>query len=133
MDWVQTKRSLYEEMGVSMEATTSDIQRAFRRRARIVHPDKSGSNTQDFVRLSYARDVLTNPRLRRAYDMYGASALPENVDESDVALFATTIVDAFLFTLGFNKPKPSYASLISMVLFTLFLFFFFIKKIPPPI
>ncbi|MBO3093815.1 molecular chaperone DnaJ [Cellulomonas dongxiuzhuiae] len=62
----------YEILGVPRDATPEQIKKAYRRLARELHPDVSGTEpgTEDrFKDVSRAYDVLGNPEKRRAYDM----------------------------------------------------------------
>ena len=57
----------FEMLGVSPDATTQEIRRAFRRRARQLHPDHGG-DTQAFIELTRAYHTLGNPERRRRYE-----------------------------------------------------------------
>jgi molecular chaperone DnaJ len=63
-------RDLYEILGVSRDATDAEIKRAYRRRARELHPDAGGDEEQ-FKELTTAYEVLRNPQARQNYDRYG--------------------------------------------------------------
>jgi curved DNA-binding protein CbpA len=65
------KPSLYELLGVSPDVSQPDLARAYRRRARELHPDlaPSGSDAADaFAALSQAYQMLADPSRRAAYD-----------------------------------------------------------------
>jgi hypothetical protein len=49
-------------LGVSRDASLDDIERAFRTRAQIAHPDRPGGSTQEFARLSEARTAARAAR-----------------------------------------------------------------------
>jgi molecular chaperone DnaJ len=68
-------RDLYEILGVSREASQEEIKKAYRRRARELHPDSSGDpNTEDhFKEVTAAYEILSDPAKRRQYDLYGQS------------------------------------------------------------
>ncbi|MGH7152726.1 MAG: J domain-containing protein [Acetobacteraceae bacterium] len=59
----------YARLGVAPEARDGEIVAAFRRRARVVHPDIPGTgDASAFVALKTAYDVLADPVRRAAYD-----------------------------------------------------------------
>ncbi len=64
------KADLYAELGVTKDASHSDIKRAYRRKATRVHPDKGGTAEQ-FHRLQLAYDTLNDPSARKRYDKTG--------------------------------------------------------------
>lgn len=68
-----TERDFYEVLGVPRSADDAAIRRAFRRLARELHPDVSGSPDaeQRFQELSAAYSVLSAPRERLLYDRHG--------------------------------------------------------------
>ena len=70
---VTVKRDYYEILGVSRDASESDIKRAFRRAAQQHHPDvdTSAGAEQRFKELNEAYRVLSDRQRRQAYDMFG--------------------------------------------------------------
>lgn len=66
-------RDFYEVLGLSRDADQSEIQRAYRKRARTLHPDinKDPGAEEGFKELSEAYDVLSDPDLRTRYDAFG--------------------------------------------------------------
>uniref|UniRef100_A0A7S4QF28 J domain-containing protein n=1 Tax=Alexandrium monilatum TaxID=311494 RepID=A0A7S4QF28_9DINO len=60
--------SLYAELGVDSAATDDQLERAYRRRARHVHPDKPGGSKEAFQRLFQAYERLLDPEGRAAHD-----------------------------------------------------------------
>ncbi len=59
----------YAILGVSSTATADEIQKAYRRKAKELHPDmRKAENDQAFLALSEAYGVLKDPELRRNYD-----------------------------------------------------------------
>jgi|GEM_PF-2158676 len=72
------RTSLYDVLGVAPSATLDDIRGAYRRSARVLHPDAGGSAAA-FERLTMAYHVLADPARRSKYDRYlavGGDAAP---------------------------------------------------------
>ena len=66
-----TEKTHYQVLGVSPEAPTDEIRRAYRERMRAVHPDVnegSANGSQRMTELNIAWKTLSSPQLRRAYD-----------------------------------------------------------------
>lgn len=70
------KRDYYEVLGVSKEASQTEIKKAYRKLAQKFHPDhnKSADAEQSFKEVREAYEVLSNEEKRRAYDQYGHAA-----------------------------------------------------------
>ncbi|NPD30313.1 molecular chaperone DnaJ [Eggerthellaceae bacterium zg-1084] len=66
-------KDLYGILGVERDASEDDIKKAFRSRARKLHPDvnKSDDAEEQFKELNEAYDVLSDPAKRSAYDRFG--------------------------------------------------------------
>lgn len=63
----------YRVLGVSSDATTDEIKRAFRKRALETHPDRNPDKQgaeENFKKLSEAYGVLSDPEKRSQYDQY---------------------------------------------------------------
>ena len=61
----------YQILGVKSTASVKEIKTAYKRLARLQHPDLNGGlpeATQAFVQISRARDILIDPQRRAAYD-----------------------------------------------------------------
>ena len=61
----------YQVLGVKSTASVKEIKAAYKRLARLQHPDLNGGSpeaAQAFVRISRARDILIDPQRRAAYD-----------------------------------------------------------------
>lgn len=65
--------SFYEILGISMGATNQEIKGAYRRLARIFHPDvlaidRRGTSNDEFIRIQAAYSTLSDPVKRADYD-----------------------------------------------------------------
>lgn len=76
-DWAQ--KDFYAELGVGKDATTADIKKAYRKLARLHHPDSNPGDTakhDKFKAVAEAYDVLGDPEKRKKYDemrsLYGS-------------------------------------------------------------
>uniref|UniRef100_A0A3Q4HXS7 DnaJ homolog subfamily C member 10 n=1 Tax=Neolamprologus brichardi TaxID=32507 RepID=A0A3Q4HXS7_NEOBR len=70
----------YELLGVSREATTKEIRRAFKQLALTMHPDKNPGDPsahEKFLQVNRAYEVLKDEDLRKKYDKYGEKGLDE--------------------------------------------------------
>ncbi len=67
----------YRYIGVDPSASAADIQHAYRRRAKALHPDAHPQEVQDsrdFIQLQEAYRTLSDPDLRRYYDQSRAES-----------------------------------------------------------
>lgn len=76
----------YAALGVSVSATTTEIKRAFKERARLLHPDhnRAPDATRKFQFLNEAYRVLCNPELRANYDAAALSSVEREEEPGSV-------------------------------------------------
>ena len=71
-------RSFYDLLGVDPSADQDTIKKAYRRRARELHPDANPDDPEaeeQFKELSRAYEVLSDPEQRARYDRFGEQGL----------------------------------------------------------
>src|ERR671914_1417356 len=64
----------YEVLGVSRDASSEEIKRAYRRLARQHHPDanrEDPASVEKFKEITRAYEVLSDPEKRQRYDLFG--------------------------------------------------------------
>ncbi len=69
-------KDYYEILGVSRDASSADIKKAFRKLARVHHPDVAKdkqSAEAKFKEINEANEVLSDPEKRAKYDQLGAN------------------------------------------------------------
>lgn len=68
----EQQRDFYEVLGVARDATSEEIKKAYRRRARELHPDKGGeADSEAMAELNVAYETLSDSALRERYDRTG--------------------------------------------------------------
>lgn len=61
---------LYAVLGLDRGASADEIKRAYRRKARTVHPDVGGDE-DEFKAVTHAYEVLSDPQRKARYDQFG--------------------------------------------------------------
>lgn len=94
-------QDLYEILGVSQDASEEEIKRAYRQRARTLHPD-AGGDDEAFKELTTAYEVLRNPETRANYDRYGDPRGPSGGGGADFGGFGdlSDLIEAFFGGFG---------------------------------
>ncbi|VEI14108.1 molecular chaperone DnaJ [Trueperella bialowiezensis] len=69
----------YDILGVSRDATQAEIKKAYRKKARLLHPDEAGGGSEEeFKEVNKAYEVLSNEEKRQLYDIGGEAAVSGN-------------------------------------------------------
>ena len=72
-----SKRDYYETLGISKGATAEEIKKAYRGKAKELHPDRNADNPASeglFKEANEAYEVLKDSNKKAAYDRYGHAA-----------------------------------------------------------
>ncbi len=94
-------QDFYELLGVARDAEAGDIKKAYRRKARELHPDVSEEPDAEerFRRVTEAYEVLSDDQRRATYDRYGEAGLKQGGWEPQFANFGS-IADIFSAFFG---------------------------------
>jgi len=71
------KRDFYDILGVARSASAEDLKKAYRQKAKELHPDRNSANPQaesQFKEINEAYDALKDPDKKAAYDRFGHAA-----------------------------------------------------------
>mmetsp|Transcript_21098 Transcript_21098/g.31264 ORF Transcript_21098/g.31264 Transcript_21098/m.31264 type:complete len:511 (-) Transcript_21098:86-1618(-) len=109
-------REYYDLLGVSTNATSADLKKAYYKKARLCHPDKNPDDpqaAQKFQELGQAYNVLSNDQLRANYDKNGKSESNEeqaqNMDPMVFfnVMFGSTLVEPYIGELWIAQMGDS--------------------------
>jgi len=108
---LSNKQDLYNILGISKNADTSQIKKSYRKLAHLYHPDKNPGNKiaeEKFKEICEAYSILSNPQKRRSYDQFGQT----NFGHDGVNSSSININDIFGDIFGdiFNKQDSNYSS-----------------------
>lgn len=81
---------LYAVLGIDRKATADEIKLAYRRAAKRWHPDRNAGDERAkamYEKVDRAYAVLSDPELRRQYDLYGVADLPSPHEQAEMLNF----------------------------------------------
>jgi curved DNA-binding protein CbpA len=88
------KKNHYDVLGVNKTATTDEIKKARKRKARDLHPDKATGDHDAMAELNHAHDILSDPQRRLLYDQTGQDSqrpIDEEIKNEILAAFADAL------------------------------------------
>ncbi|HID97331.1 MAG TPA: molecular chaperone DnaJ [Thermodesulfobacteriaceae bacterium] len=103
------KKDYYEVLGVSSQASSAEIKKAYRKLALKYHPDRNPGDKEAeemFKEAAEAYDVLRDPQKRQAYDLHGMAGVAGsgfrgfNGADDIFSTFGDLFEDLFGFTGG---------------------------------
>lgn len=95
------EKTLYEILGVAVDATDAQIKRAFRKRVKKAHPDVGG-DPDKFRAISHAYEVLSDPVRRQRYNETGQGGDPK---VADAVQKAAMILSSLIMELMNGNPQ----------------------------
>ncbi|CAH1117716.1 unnamed protein product [Phaedon cochleariae] len=72
---------LYDILGVTRNSSDNEIKKQYRKLAKEFHPDKNPEAGDKFKEISYAYEVLSDPKKRATYDKFGLKGMQEGAHD----------------------------------------------------
>lgn len=89
------KKDLYDKLGVKPDATPDQIKKAFRKKARQLHPDHNPNDPkkeQEFKEVAIAYDILSDPTRRQWYNETGDENSADTTKQEAMNLFLEIVI-----------------------------------------
>ncbi|CAG9789911.1 unnamed protein product [Diatraea saccharalis] len=109
---INTKcKDYYEILGVTKEATDSDIKKAYKKLALQLHPDKNHApgSAEAFKAIGNAAAILTDPEKRKQYDLRGEEVTHTHQQQYYARGFESDLTAEELFNMFFGATGQYYA------------------------
>lgn len=119
--------SLYQVLGVPVDATSKEIKKAYYQKAKVLHPDKLRMNNQTvddddtqqpndniqekFLKLHHAYETLKDDDKRRLYDMTGGAS--GDGDSHATNVFGIDVSIFFQVLFGYSNELEKYTGELS--------------------
>jgi curved DNA-binding protein CbpA len=85
--------NLYQALGVSVQASNTEVRKAYRKLSAKHHPDKEGGDRDTFEQIKLAYDVLIDPKRRKRYDATGRTD-EDRITPERIQLYINEMVKA---------------------------------------
>jgi curved DNA-binding protein CbpA len=87
----------YEVLQIAPGACSpANVERAYKRAARLAHPDRDGGSIERMTEVNQARDILVNPERRKRFDELGSTDTGQLSIEEQAMLILGNILMAVL-------------------------------------
>ncbi|KAI9488486.1 hypothetical protein BDB00DRAFT_847862 [Zychaea mexicana] len=99
----------YDVLGVSPDASESDLKKAYRKLALKYHPDKNPEAGDKFKEISHAYEILSDSEKRQMYDQFGEEGLngQGGMGGMDAEDLFSQLFGGGLFGGGGGRSRPS--------------------------
>lgn len=99
----------YDELGVSVYATSEEIRQKYKTLAQIHHPDKGGDE-EKFKRIKFAYEILSDPIRRTEYDTTGKFGTDTSIKDEALHNLAQML---FSIIPNFNPEQDNLIQLMT--------------------
>ncbi|KAJ5072333.1 DNAj-related protein scj1 [Anaeramoeba ignava] len=103
---VYSTKDFYELLGLTRDATETQIKKAYHSLSKIYYPDKNHAPDAEekFVEIAEAYETLSDSKKRKLYDLYGEEGVKQGRDPNSFQTFQT-FDNGFSFTFNFGGQQ----------------------------